>query len=304
MANTDSFIDEVSEEVRRDRLYALMRRWGWIPILLVVAIVGGAAWNEWNKAQTQATSQAFGDALLGALDAEDTEARLAALGAVDVPTPEAGIILALLSAGEAANGDDRVGAAAMLRAAADAPGLDLRYSHLALLKAEMLDPAPVDEARLVLETIAAPGAPYSALAEEQLALMEIRAGDLDAGLDRLRAIERSAAATAGLQQRAAQLIVSLESGAILLDTAPVVEAPAAPVEEDAAVEEDTPVEEEASEPAPTEEETPAADPAVEEDAAGPVVEEDADAAAPAADEETAAPAEEENAADPVVEDEQ
>lgn len=286
MANTDSFIDEVSEEVRRDRLYSLMRRWGWVPILVVLGIVGGAAYNEWSKAQSQATSQAFGDALLGALDADDTEARLAALAAVDVPTAEAGIILALLSAGEAANDDDRAGAASMLRAAADAPGLEERYSHLALLKAEMLDPAPLDEARLVLEAIAAPGAPYSALAEEQLALMEIRAGDLNAGLDRLRAIERSAAATAGLQQRAAQLIVSLESGAILLDTAPVVEEP---VEEDAPVEENAPAEEEAVEPAPAEDETPAEDATLaEEDAADPVVEEEA--ADPVADEDAADPA--------------
>lgn len=245
MANTDSFIDEVSEEVRRDRLYALMRRWGWIPVLLVLAIVGGAAYLEWKSAQDRAQAEAFGDALLQALDAEDTEARIAALEAVETPSAEASIILALLTAGEAANGEDRIDAAARLRAAADAPGVARRYVDLALLKAEMLDPAPEAEARIVLEALAAPGAPYSALAEEQLALMEVRAGDLDAALDRLRAIERSAAATAGLQQRAAQLIVALESGAVLED------APVEPVEEDASpaeealAEEATPAESEA-----------------------------------------------------------
>ena len=280
MANTDTFIDEVTEEVRRDHLFALMRRWGWIPILLVVCIVGAAAYIEWNKAQTEATSQAFGDALLGALEADDTEGRLAALAEVEVPTPEAAIILALLQSGEAANGDDRVGAAAMLRAAAEAPGLDERYAHLALLKAEMLDPAPENEARVVLEAIAAPGAPYSSLAEEQLALMEVRNGDLNAGLDRLRAIERSAAATAGLQQRAAQLIVSLESGAILLDTAPEAETA---VEEGGLVEEGA-LEELQTEAAEAAVEEEAAEPAVEEDAAEPAVEEEA--AEPAVEEET------------------
>jgi hypothetical protein len=285
MANTDSFIEEVSEEVRRDRLFALMRRWGWVPVLLVLAIVGGAAWFEYQRAQSEATSQAFGDAILGALDAEDTEARLAALAAVDVPTPEAGIILALLSAGEAANGDDRAGAAAMLRAAADAPGLERRYVDLALLKAEMLDPAPEDEARLILEALAEPGAPYSALAEEQLALMEVRGGDLNAGLDRLRAIERSAVATAGLQQRAAQLIVALESGSILLDTTPEVETP----EEEVAPAEDEAVEEEA----PIEEAAPAEDDAPAEEEAS--VEEEAAAEEETPAEEETAPAEEETA---------
>lgn len=233
MANTDSFIDEVSEEVRRDRLYALMRRWGWVPILIVLGIVGGAAYFEWQNAQDRAQAEAFGDALLGALDGDDAVARIAALETVDIPSAEAGIVLALLAAGEAANGEDRAGAAARLRAAAEAPDVARRYVDLALLKAEMLDPAPEAEARATLEALAAPGAPYSALAEEQLALMEIRAGDLDAGLDRLRAIERSAAATAGLQQRAAQLIVALESGAVLVDTPPVVTDPGGlvPVEE-------------------------------------------------------------------------
>lgn len=279
MANTDSFIEEVSEEVRRDRLYALMRRWGWVPILIVLGIVGGAAYLEWQGAQDRAQSEAFGDALLTALDGEDTEARIAALEGVEVPTAEAGIILALLAAGEAANGEDRVGAAARLRAAAGAPDLQRRYVDLALLKAEMLDPAPEAEARIVLEALAAPGAPYSALAEEQLALMEVRSGDLDAGLDRLRAIERSAVATAGLQQRAAQLIVALESGALLAD-APVEEAPA----EDADAEETPAADDATAEEGP--EEAPAADDAAAEE--GP---EEAPAEGDAPAEDDAAPAE-------------
>ncbi len=51
MSDTDSFIDEVSEEVRRDRLYATFRRYGWIAILAVLLLVAGATWNEWRKGQ-------------------------------------------------------------------------------------------------------------------------------------------------------------------------------------------------------------------------------------------------------------
>ncbi|MEJ6388645.1 tetratricopeptide repeat protein [Gymnodinialimonas ulvae] len=250
MANSDSFINEVSEEVRRDRLFSLFRRWAWLAILIVVAIVGLAAWFEWQSAQQRASAEAFGDALLSGLDADDAEARIAALSEIETPSPEVTMILALLAAGEEANADDPEAAAARLRAAADTPGLARRYVDLALLKAQMMDPAAADEARLVLEAIAAPGAPYAALAEEQLALVDIRAGDLDAGLDRLRGIERSAAATAGLQQRAAQLIVALESGAVLVD-GPVEDAPAQ--EEDAPAIEDAPEQEAAT---PDDAETP------------------------------------------------
>ncbi len=66
MSDTDSFIDEVNEEVRRDRFYGLLRRYGWIAVVAVVAIVGGAAWNEYSKAQERAQAEALGDAMLDA----------------------------------------------------------------------------------------------------------------------------------------------------------------------------------------------------------------------------------------------
>ncbi len=265
MANTDSFIDEVTEEVRRDQLFALFRRWGWIAVLVVLGVVGGAAYREWQGAQDRARAQAFGDALLAALDTTDPDARTAALMAVDATTPEAEVILALLAAGEAATPEEITNAAATLRASAEMPGLDRRYADLALLKAEMMDPAPEAEARLILEAIAEPGRPYASLADEQLAILDIRSGDLEAGLERLRAIERSAAATAGLQQRASQLIVALESGASLVDTAPapepepetVLEPGPETVPEEAQV----PAEAPALGAAPAEVETPAEDPA-------------------------------------------
>ena len=60
MSDSDSFIDEVTEEVRRDRLFLLLRRWGWIGALLIVVVVGGAAWNEYRKAQEMARAHPQG----------------------------------------------------------------------------------------------------------------------------------------------------------------------------------------------------------------------------------------------------
>lgn len=52
MANeNDSFIDEVTEDLRRDRLFAAFRRYGWIAGLVILAIVGGAAWREYSRAR-------------------------------------------------------------------------------------------------------------------------------------------------------------------------------------------------------------------------------------------------------------
>ena len=52
MSDSDSFIDEVTEEVRRDRLFGYFRRYGWIAAVVIVVVVGGAAWNEYQKAQS------------------------------------------------------------------------------------------------------------------------------------------------------------------------------------------------------------------------------------------------------------
>lgn len=237
MANTDSFIEEVTEEVRRDRLFGLFRRWAWLAVLIVLGIVGAAGWLEYSRAQERAAAQAFGDAVLAALEEPDAAARIAALGAIGGEGPEARVLVALLAAGEAAtSGEGAEQAAADLRRAAEAPELPRRYRDLAMLKAEIIGPSGPDAARLILGALAEPGAPYAALAEEQLALLDLRSGDVAAAIERLRGLERSAAATPGLQERASQLIVALEAGSTLIDTAPTPE----------------PVPEPAPEPAPAE----------------------------------------------------
>ena len=82
MSNPDSFIDEVTEAVRRDRLFAAFRKYGWIGALLVVLVVGGTGWREYSSARDAASAQAFGDALLDALDLGEESARAAALAEV------------------------------------------------------------------------------------------------------------------------------------------------------------------------------------------------------------------------------
>lgn len=212
MSNSESFIEEVSEEVRRDRLYGLLRRWGWVGVLAIVVIVGGAAWNEWSKARDVAAAQAFGDAVLSAVRGDDMAARRAALDAVTPDDADQAAILGLLRATALLNGDDSDPDAA--RAAfldvADAPEVPAIYRHLALLKA-ILAGGTDDAARdgMILEELAAPGAPFRTLAVEQQALMAVDAGDTGTAVTLLRALLDDAETTQSLRQRAQQLIVAL-----------------------------------------------------------------------------------------------
>ena len=53
VSDTDSFLQEVSEELRRDRLYRNIRKYGWLAILLVVLVVGGATYREYLKSKAK-----------------------------------------------------------------------------------------------------------------------------------------------------------------------------------------------------------------------------------------------------------
>ena len=210
MSDTDSFIEEVSEEVRRDRLFKLYRRYGWIAALLVLLLVGGAAWNEWRKAQDRVAAEAAGDALLGALETQDAGARIAALEDV-AAEGAAGAVARLLEAAAAVEADDTATAIAALDTVAGDAALPVYYRDLATLKSVILQTASLaPDARIaLLEPLTAAGAPFRVLAEEQIALAEIDLGDRDGALDRLRALADDTEATAGLRRRASELIVAL-----------------------------------------------------------------------------------------------
>jgi len=222
VSDTDSFIEEVTEEVRCDRMFRLMRRYGWIAVLAVLLIVGGAAFNEWRKAQAVAQSRATGDAILAALENDETERRIAALDAIEPEQPGAQAIVALLKASELGAGGENAAAAEALDAVGTS-GADLPpvYRQIAAFKALLRreDTLSVEERRLALEALASPGAPLRLLAEEQLALLEIETGEMQAAEARLQSILEDSELTAGLRRRASQLIVALggEPGARATD---------------------------------------------------------------------------------------
>ena len=208
MSNPESFIDEVTEEVRRDKLFGYLRRYGWIGILAVFLLVGGAAYREYRLAAKQADSEAFGDAVLDALDQDDPAARSAALAAVDAPGQRRAL-LGLLQSSDPET--DKAAALAALALVAGDATLPASYRDLAVLRRVIVAGAdlPAEERRALLEPIAQPGRPYRTLALEQLALLLVETGDPAAAITALEALRQDQEATAGLRRRAGQMIVAL-----------------------------------------------------------------------------------------------
>lgn len=220
MSDSDSFINEVSEEVRRDQLFGYIRKYGWIALTAVALIVGGAAYNEYSKAQTEAAAEAAGDAILSALEENDPEARAAALAKIETAGASAAVAELLTAAAQQETGQltQAAGTLATLANNMDVPEI---YRDLAAFKAALLPSDDAAARKAALEALAQPGAAFALLAQEQLALMQVDAGDTDGAIATLKAIADDAGSTRGLRQRVQTLIVAL-GGAV---EAPATEQP-------------------------------------------------------------------------------
>ena len=208
VSNTDSFIEEVTEEVRREKLYSYLRRYGWIAVAAVLLLVGGAAFNEYRNAQERGAAEAAGDALLDALEETDPSARATAFESVTSEGP-AGAISALLEASTLEETGDVDGAASLLRAVASNGDIPEMYRDVAAIKAAMLPTEDTEARRASLEALSQPGMPFRLLALEQLAYMQLAANETEAALTVLRQIEEDATASRGLRERVQTLMVAL-----------------------------------------------------------------------------------------------
>lgn len=208
MSNPDSFIDEVTEAVRRDQLFAAFKRYGWIGAMLVVFVVGGAAYNEWSKSRAASRAEAFGDAMMDAMDIGDPADRAAAI--VAIPADGGQLALRALMVANDATTDKAAALSALDGVVADTAQPQL-YRDLASLRRVMLAGAdvPVADRRAALEAISAPGRPFRPLAQEQLAYISIEEGKTDDAIAALTALMQDQEATAGLRSRAGQMITAL-----------------------------------------------------------------------------------------------
>lgn len=211
MSETDSFIEEVSEEVRRDRLFLALRRYGWIGVLAVLLIVGGAAWREYSNAQDRAAAQSLGDSILAAMEIEDRTERISALNAVNPDSAGGAALLGLLTAAEEGSNDqtdDAVATLSEITANGDVAQIyrDIAGFKLLMAQSDTLDAA---ERRSGFEALARAGSPIRLLAEEQLALIAVETGDTEDAIAKFQAILVDSEVTAGLRQRVSQVIVAL-----------------------------------------------------------------------------------------------
>ncbi|MGM0586253.1 MAG: tetratricopeptide repeat protein, partial [Pseudomonadota bacterium] len=181
MSDRDSFIEEVSEELRRDRMLRLWKRWGpWViaGVALAVAAAGVASWME---SRERAEAREAGAALIAAGEAASPEARAEAFAEVAAAREGGPALVARLSRAaalaEAGARDEAVALLEEIESDGSAPELyrELAGFKAAMLRAPDLDPQARAEA---LSAYAQEGAPFRLLALERRAAARLEAGDL------------------------------------------------------------------------------------------------------------------------------
>lgn len=208
--------DEVDEELRAERAQRILKRYAGLIIavafLIVAAAAGWQAWRWWQARQDMAAGQRY----LAALALMQSPAAAAnhqeITGTFDMlaqTAPEGYRTLARLQAAalKAQHGDQR-GAAALWNDIATDSSADPLMRDLASLlwcqqQIDTGDPALLETR---LKALAEPGNAWRPLAQEQLALLELRQGKTEAAKASLSKLAQDVTAPNGVRQRAAALL--------------------------------------------------------------------------------------------------
>lgn len=206
---------EIEEEVRRDRYMKLWKAYGryvvGVVVAVVIVVVGGIGWREYNARQALAESVRFSEAM--ELERAGEHGRAAAAFAAIAEDARSGYaaLAALRSAAALAEAGDRAAAiAAYDRAAADG-GVPRRFRDLAALLAAMhaLDSADVAELERRLQPLTAGSNPWRHSARELAGLVRLKAGDQKGAREVFARLADDAEAPSGVRGRAAELLAAL-----------------------------------------------------------------------------------------------
>ena len=209
MSNNESFIQEVSEEVRRDRLYRILKKWGWIGIAVIVALVGGASFNEWNKDSKMNSARNLGDRVLSGVSNKDP----IELKEIETSNISQDIFIKNLLSAILLSDNKLDASKKALEEIRDLPSITKTYRELNAFKLGLLllkeDNLTSDERFGVFEEFVEPGSPFRLLAKEQQALLLIEQGKLELAIIALSEISVDSETTASLKRRVTQLRISL-----------------------------------------------------------------------------------------------
>ncbi len=209
--------DEVEEDLRAERAERLLKKYAWLLVAAAVAVVGGVGgWQLWQRHRNQqdAAAAARYVAVQTALESPnaDKAEQISALVQIAATAPEGYKTLARLrAAGLKADTGDLPGALALWDAVAQDTSADPLLRDLASLLATQreLDAGDPAELEARLKPLAEPGNAWSPLAQEELAVLDLRQGRVDEARKKLQILSFDIDSPAGLRARTRALLAGL-----------------------------------------------------------------------------------------------
>lgn len=208
---------EIEEDLRRDRLDRLWKRYGPYLIAVFVLIVAGTAgyvgWREYSARQQFAYSDRYEEAVR--LAAEGKEGQAAEILAALASDAEGGyaVVARLREAELRAKTGDTAAATRLFDAVAADGSVDKLYRDLATLLSVMHQVESGDPKALAarLEPLTADAGPWRYTAREISALLAMRAGDTQQAREQYAKLADDPKAPQGLRARAAEMVRALQS---------------------------------------------------------------------------------------------
>ncbi len=204
--------NEVSEDLRRDRLNRFWARFGVyiiaLAVLVVLATAGWRGWEYWRGQQAAAAADRYLDAVQLA-ETGDHAAAAEAFAAIAADAPSGYAVLAKFRrAAELAAGGDGAAALEAYSALASDGGLSSGQRDLARLRGAMIAVDDEDHAAFKdrLAPLLADGNPWKAAASELLAVSAIRAEQWQEARDTLSALVAADDTPGDLRSRAEILL--------------------------------------------------------------------------------------------------
>ncbi|WP_188259294.1 tetratricopeptide repeat protein [Azospirillum tabaci] len=201
---------EVDEDLRRDRMERVFKRYGGIMLaaaLAVVAATGGTvAWRNWQQSQKQSETTALAAALSQAAQGPDkgVEALAAFAGKAD---PGMAALAQLNAAALLAREGKTAEAVAVYDKLSGNAGAGAVYRELAALLSVMhqLESGAPAQLQARLQPLTADNSPWRFSAREMSAVLAARAGDKDRARTLFQQLADDSQAPAGVRSRAADL---------------------------------------------------------------------------------------------------
>ena len=179
MVESESFIKEVSEEVKRDKLFKLLNKFKWSLFSLIILLVGAVGGYEYYKFDKKARAQKNGEFLVSAIENLENNGQTVT---EEIDNEFISVLIKLNEAKYFEEKGDIKSATEAYKHIISNYVENKFFNHYSKLQLYLMDPAKSlseKEKIEVLDELSAPDGPLKLLALEQKLYLYVKINDLD-----------------------------------------------------------------------------------------------------------------------------